>query len=141
MAGYNNSSYDGFQLNDYAGNILQPEGLFNYDSFNFNTKAAPGILNQGAGSQGPGGVKPGNEGFSLGDWTKLGTGVADAYLGYENLQLAKDSFNKNLANQAQLINNQMRDREVARRGFSGGSTLKSDLDAYLEPKKVSGQAV
>jgi len=137
---YNSNNYDGFQLNDYFGQGFQ----FNQSGspYQFDSAGGPG----GQVPQVPG--IPGNEGFSLGDWTKLGTGVADAYLGYENLQLgkdqfgfAKDSFNKNLANQSQLINNQMRDREVARRGFSGGSTLKSDLDAYLEPKKVSGAPV
>jgi len=96
----------------------------------------------------PGTVEQPDTGFSLGDWTKLGTGIANAYLGYEGLQLgkeqfgfAKGSFNKNLANQAQLINNRMEDQARARRGFSGGSTDQADLDAYLESRKVSGAPV
>ena len=136
MSQYNSLNYDGFQLDDYFGK-----------GFQLDSQASPFQFNQ-AGGPNSGITLPENEGFSLGDYTKLGTGIANAYLGYEGLQLGKDqfgfakgSFNKNLANQAKLINNQMENQERARRGFGGGSTDQADLDAYLAPKKVSGAPV
>lgn len=95
-------------------------------------------------------------GFSLGDWTKLGTGAAQAYLGYKGLGLAKDqfdfakgSFNVNLANQAKLINTEMEARQRARLETSGryagqpggGAQLQSDLQSYLKPRQVSGAPI
>ena len=90
----------------------------------------------------------GSGGFSLGDWTKLGSAATQAYLGYKGLGLAEDqfdfakgSFNVNLANQAKLINTQMEDRERARRGFSGQTYDAASLQAYLKPRQVSGAPI
>jgi len=85
------------------------------------------------------------------------SGVANAYLGFENLRLgkkqfgfAKDSFNKNLANQAQLTNNQLEDQSRSRiaasglydRGTaSGRESIASDLESYTAPRRVSGAPV
>ena len=85
------------------------------------------------------------------------TGVANAYLGFENLKLgkkqfgfAKDSFNKNLANQAQLTNQAIEDQARSRIAASGlhdrstaaGRTaLASDLESYTAPRRVSGAPV
>lgn len=95
-------------------------------------------------------------GFSLGDYGKLGLGAAQAYLGYKNLGLQEDaldfsrgSFNRNLANQAQLINNEMEARQRARletsgqygRDEVGQAGLQSDLQSYLKPRQVSGKAI
>ena len=92
----------------------------------------------------------------LSQYTDVGTGIANAYLGYKNLQLgrdqfgfAKDSFNVNLANQAQLLNNEMENRQRARletsgkygRDEAGQAQLQQELDAYTEAKKVSGKAI
>jgi len=95
-------------------------------------------------------------GFSLGDWTKLGTGAAQAYLGYKGLKLgekqfdfSKGAFNVNLANQAKLINTEMEARQRARletsgqyAGREGGQAeLQSDLQSYLKPRQVSGAPI
>ena len=94
--------------------------------------------------------------LNFGEWTKLGTGIANAYLGNEARKLgkqqfgfAKDSFNTNLANQAQLINNTMETNRRKRLETSGqyGSdatgqaNLQTDLQSYLQPRRVSGAAI
>lgn len=126
---YNTNAMTGF------GDLFSADNL-GFKQANFDVAGAPGA---GGGSK---------NGFSLGEWTKLGTGVANAYLGYQNLKLGRDqfdfsksSFNTNLANQAKLINSQIEDRYRARQQFEGGSTLQADLDAYTESRKVSGKAI
>jgi len=143
MAGYDSSNYDGFSLGSYRNPDVQNRfGMAQY-SPNENVGGPPANFEA-------------DKGFSLGDYTKLGTGVANAYLGYQGLQLGRDqfdfakgSFNTNLANQAQLINNQMEDRQRARLSFGGGyskdeagqASLQADLQSYLKPRQVSGKAI
>lgn len=133
--GYNNDMYDGFDL----------------------SKVSPQASGVNAGNTTDQFGIPKDQGFSLGDYTKLGTGVANAYLGYQGLKLgekqfdfAKNSFNTNLANQAQLINNQMETQARDRLSFSGNydqktdegnASLQADLQSYLKPRQVSGKAI
>lgn len=100
---------------------------------------------------------PENQSFSAGDWAKLGSGALNAWLGYKGLKLGEEqldfsrsSFNKNLANQAQLINTQLEDRQRARQGFQTGTygdnpttntQYAEDLSKYSEDNKVSGKAI
>jgi hypothetical protein len=124
----------------------------------YQTVNIPGATPQQSPNPGLPGYKPpgSDKGFSLGDYTKLGTGIADAYLGYQGLDLgrkqfdfAKGSFNVNLANQAQLINNEMESRQRARletsgqySGQPGGqANLQADLQSYLKPRQVSGAPI
>ena len=84
-----------------------------------------------------------SQGFSLGDWgTPEGignigmglqglSGLAGAYLGHKQYGLAKKSFNfnkslanRNLANQGQLINNEMLERK--KRALAGSAGLSSE---------------
>jgi len=119
---------------------------FNYGSDSPNTpvSASPGA-----------GLPKQDKGFSFGEWADIGTGLVNAYTGYEGLKLgkeqfgfAKDSFNKNLANQAQLINNQQEANQRARletsgqyTGEGGQANLQQDLQSYLKPRQVSGAPI
>jgi len=80
------------------------------------------------------------------------TGVANAYLGFENLKLgkkqfgfAKETFNRNLANQAQLTNEALRSRQRSRILGEGlverGPGLEEDLSSYVKQHGVSGAPV
>jgi len=118
-----------------------------------------GAYDDGADSTGFTGAEDGGgQGFSFGDWAKVGQGVANTYLGAEALKLgkeqfgfAKDSFNVNLANQAKLINNEQEARQRSRMETSGQyapgqaqpdqASLQSDLQSYLKPRQVSGKAI
>lgn len=115
-----------------------------------------GNLNaQGTNYSTPAGVPTQDTGFSFGEWADIGTGLVNAYTGYEGLKLgkdqfgfAKDSFNKNLANQAQLINNQQEANQRARletsgqyTGEGGQASLQQDLQSYLKPRQVSGAPI
>jgi len=94
-------------------------------------------------------------GFSFGDWAKVGTGLVQGYNAYQANKLgkaqfgfAKDSFNVNLANQAQLINNEQESRQRARletsgqyTGEGGQANLQQDLQSYLKPRQVSGAPI
>ena len=144
MASYDSNTYDGFSIGSYRNpSSRQKFGLTPYSP------------NEIAGSDQPD-LFGADKGFSLGDYTKLGTGVANAYLGYQGLQLgrdqfdfAKNSFNTNLANQAQLINNQMESQARDRLSFSGKygrdepgqANLQADLQSYLKPRQVSGAPI
>lgn len=127
-------SNSGYQNSDFNSNS-------NYNAFDLDNNSSAS-------------VKPaGNQGFSFGDSINAATGVANAYLGYQSLELSKDqfgfaknSFNVNLANQAQLINNEMENRQRARLetgGAYGGDSaaLQADLQAYLKPRQVSGAPI
>lgn len=97
-----------------------------------------------------------NDGFSLGEYGSLAQAGVGLYLGTKQLEGANDaldfsrnSFNTNLANQAQLINNDMESRYRSRleatgrygRGEEGQAALQSELQSYLKPRQVSGKAI
>ena len=115
----------------------------------FETTKQPG---QGSGID-PYGLNKYGQRSPLEQYTGVGTGIANAYLGYQNLKLgrdqfgfAKDSFNINLANQAQLLNNEMENRQRSRLETTGQyagdpNRLQQDLDTYTQAKKVSGKAI
>jgi len=85
------------------------------------------------------------------------SGLANAYLGFKSLELgrdqfgfAKDSFNKNLANQAQTINTRLEDTQRARlpstgeydrNTAEGQAALQADLEKYTAANRVSGTAI
>lgn len=123
--------------------------------FQFNTAGGP----TGTGAGGTNYVPEttgGSGGYSFGDWAKGIGGAAQLYGGFQQqdlqkqqLDFSKDSFNTNLANQAQLINNEMEARQRARletsgkygRDTAGQASLQSDLQSYLQPRQVSGKAI
>lgn len=93
-------------------------------------------------------------GFSMPEYLQAGSGVVQSYLGLEGLGQAKDNearrrqeYGLNLANQAQLINNQQEARKRAAletsgrfaQNDAGRASLNTELQTFLEPRKVSGK--
>lgn len=113
------------------------------------TESEPSILQQlysfFTGYSGKDTVAPtGTSGFAA---AAQGVGsLANAWLGFKNYGLAKDSyaFNKdltetNLANQAQLINNTLASNYQARLNAGGGNSKYASLEDYMKANAVSGQ--
>jgi len=131
FGGIDSVQTEGFSPNQNAGTDVETAGL----DTNTDLGGYKGIL---AGIQGFG-------------------ALANAYLGYKALELGRDkfdfsksSFNRNLANQASLTNTQLEAQQRSRlagQGIydrttaSGREALQADLDAYLEPRRVSGAPV
>lgn len=72
--------------------------------------------------------------------------IADAWLGFQNLGLARDSFNfnrdlaqTNLANQAATINRQLEDQFLGRQNLSGNTGRYESLEDYMRQNAVSGR--
>lgn len=152
--GYNTPNVSNGAINQYGSLDLNTDTNFNFndngsyqDSFAFN-----GNDNNFGGG--------GDE--NSGDITALQglntlKGFGNLYLGLENLKLGKDqfnfakgSFNKNLANQAQTINNQIEGQQRARLAGEGNfdrstpegrAALQADLEKYLSSRRVSGAPV
>jgi hypothetical protein len=84
----------------------------------------------------------------LGEGISMFTGLANAYLGWQQFNLAKDQmaqnkkiFNLNFANQAQSVNTQLEDRQRARVASSGGSGAYESTDAYMKKNAISGKGI
>ena len=160
-----------FTMPTFGKTTSQPS-VFNtqapQQNFAWNQPQQPVYANQNVSGSGgynipsydgsAGGSGAGDNSFSLGEYGQLAQAGVGAYLGAESLKLgkeqlgfAKDSFNVNLANQAQLINNEMESRQRARLETSGQyapgqaqpgqASLQSDLQSYLKPRQVSGEAI
>lgn len=95
----------------------------------------------------------GGDGFSMGEYGKIAVGALNAYnsykanqIGRERLTFSKQQFGVNLANQAQLVNNEMesvRRKRLETSGkyssnTAGQANLQSDLQSYLSTRRVSG---
>jgi len=118
---------------------------------NVPANIAGGVNSPDVSVDGPGGFNPYIQGINA------ASGVANAYLGFENLRLgkkqfkfSKDTFNKNLENQAQLTNNALEDQQRSRIAASGlydrntsagRSSIASDLESYVAPRRISGAPV
>lgn len=108
----NINSGDFWDFNNNFGNMNN--GLANYNSGN-NTDTSTGI---GWNTQTLAGIAGGLQALS---------GLANAYMGYKNYGLAKDQFNyqkglanRNLANQAKVINNAYDNAAQVAAGMIGG---------------------
>jgi len=132
----------------YAGqsfDSVNPSGDYSTLANYSGVEGVPG------GDKSPGGYKGVTAGINA------ISGLADAYLGFKNLKLGekqfaftKDSFNKNLANQASILNTQLESQQQSRLAGSGRydrttetgrAQLAQDLESYLAPRKVSGEAI
>ena len=92
-------------------------------------------------------------GFKFSDRGNIFGGVGaltKAYVGYKALKLSedqfafgKDTFNKNLANEAQLTNTALADRQRSRLFAQGqeGNQSETSLQSYIDQNKVSGAPV
>lgn len=79
------------------------------------------------------------------------SGLANAYTGYKNYGLAKDMFgfekaatNRNIANQAQLVNNEIQNAGEVGMGLAGNTmdaNARAARQAQLNTMKVSGSPV
>ena len=75
--------------------------------------------------------------------------LANAYLGYQQLQLGKSQleqnkkiFNLNFGAQAQTLNTQMEDRQRARVASAGsGSSRLDSVDAYMSKNAIKTQGI
>lgn len=72
--------------------------------------------------------------------------VANAWLGFQNLGLARESFNfnrdlaqTNLANQAATVNRQLEDQFLGRQNLSGNTGRYASLEDYMRQNAVSGR--
>ena len=78
-----------------------------------------------------------------------GAGAYQAYLGGKEVDLMEDQFkynkqvfNRNLANQATLINSELEDRQRGRISAAGGESSKyQSLGSYMDQNSVSGAAI
>lgn len=73
------------------------------------------------------------------------TGLANAYLGWQQFNLAKDQmaqnkkiFNLNFANQAQTLNTSMEDRQRVR---VARNSSNESVDSYMKKNAISGKGV
>lgn len=139
------------------GGQMNPAGSFNTPAAEMSLGLAPdsGFMNTGDLTGSVGGTAPvaGGEGFN---WGGVGStlqglaGLAQAWQGMKMLDLGKDqlkfqrgAFNKNLANQAQMLNTQYEDRQRARLGASSLSDNEKyqSLESYMAQNRVSGAPV
>jgi len=100
--------------------------------------------------------QPGNTGLNIGGstptqinpWTagiNAFSGLANTYLGFENLDLSNEQFDQaqaeygtNLFNQAQTINSQMGNQWRNNQLAQGNQVTQADVDAYIAGAGVSG---
>jgi hypothetical protein len=75
------------------------------------------------------------------------TGLANAYLGWQQFSIAKQQmdqnkkiFNLNFANQAQTTNTALEDRQRARVASHAAGGVES-VDSYMAKNRVSGQGI
>jgi hypothetical protein len=125
-ADYPPPEYAGINLrNTTKGADSNPYGLWNYkDPVTKETQL--GKLGQGIGAF---------------------TGLANAYLGWQQFSIAKQQmdqnkkiFNLNFANQAQTTNTQLEDRQRARVASHAAGDVES-VDSYMARNRVSGQGI
>lgn len=77
------------------------------------------------------------------------TSAANAYLGYQQLQLGKSQlaqnkkiFNLNFTNQAQTLNTQLEDRQRSRVASSaGGSSQAESVDSYMSKNAIKTKGI
>ena len=139
-------------LDNTAGNIVGPTGIPQTNIGDFSS------LQNFGGAQGaiPGALSKGPSGYSgIIDSLNAASNLSNAYLGYKNYELgrdqfglAKDSFNKNLANQVQSYNTQLTDQQRSRLQNTGNfdrpggaANLEADLASYVARNKLSGAPV
>ncbi len=74
------------------------------------------------------------------------SGLAGAYLGFQQMNLAKDQleqnkriFNLNFANQAQTVNTQLEDRQRAR--VASNPDAYESIDSYMNRNRVSSKGI
>ena len=119
----------------------------------FNMYGMPGGPNSGSGAL-P--VNVGDEGLdlgSLGTWGKLGSlgvGLAGAYNAYNTNKLREKAFkfqkgatNRNIANQAVVVNNQLSNQASMQAQLFGNKVGTRDYQNYLanNTKTVNGAAI
>ena len=107
------------------------QGLLNYMYGGTPSGAASDSFQMGGNNAGAGGgfgFNTGTLGALSGGFQALG-GLASAYMGYKNYQMAKDQFgfqkglaNRNIANQAKTINNAYNNAGQVAAGMVGGKT-------------------
>jgi len=132
-----NSSGSNMQLSPY-GAMPNAQELYNIDFAN-GAGQNPGFLESMGGFQGIGSILGG-----------LG-GLAQAYIGSQQLGLAEDSldfqkgaFNKNMANQAQMVNSSLKNRYENISNMAGaGRTSRNygTIDKYVADRGVDGGAI
>jgi len=150
---YNFDFASGNNTQPGAGTGIFPDGAVpnNFSTGGGVSPFISGGVNPPTEGNGPGGFNPYIQGINA------ASGVANAYLGFQNLKLgkkqfgfAKDSFNKNLANQASLTNTALEDRKNSelitsgiydRNTEAGRTSLAADLEAYTAPRRISGAPV
>lgn len=117
------------------------------DVMGTNTTSAPGSL---WGIKGMLSTKDDKTGVTtegkLGAGIGAFTGLANAYLGWQQFSLAKEQmaqnkkiFNLNFANQAQTINTSLADRQRSREIGWGG--LAESTDSYMKKNAISGKGI
>jgi hypothetical protein len=132
------------QLGDLLGNFQSwgaPKSTSGGWDFNAPTQSAGFSLPLGnSASDSAAAAGSGWQNFSLG--AQGLTGLASAYLGFQQINLAKDQlaqnkkiFNLNFGNQAQSVNTQLEDRQRAR--VASNSTGYQSVGEYMDKNKVS----
>lgn len=108
-------------LTDNLGSIIGQDSLNGFNKLgqgdNFNLTQS--LKNFGAGAQ------------AVGSLVGAYTGLRQLDIAKDSLDFQKESFNKNFANQAAVINDQIRSRQARRRLFAGDdrSNVQSDEQA------------
>jgi hypothetical protein len=124
-----------------------------YDLANFGkAKANPfGFMSAGGGTGGKGSWMDGLDSLKLFGAASQGlTGLGallQAYNGYKQLQLGRDTFdfqkgsyNQDSSNQARLVNSELQDRQAARISSTGNNNALGayeGLDSYMNKNRVS----
>lgn len=148
----------GDSFSSFAGLTGPAANLNNVGGNDFSSLAGLGGMDQAGGGEGGflSGILGGGEGggFNLGGIGSVMGGIgslAKAWQGMQQLKMAedmfgaqKDMYNQNSANQAQMLNTKMRDRQRARlsaAGDGGGGTSYKSVGDYMDKNTVKTKAV